>query len=191
MVGRKYQVNLNKKNWELISREVVYDGYPYLKVSIDKVKLPSGEIINDYHRIEVHNAVMLLVENNRNELLVYKEYRHGVSEVSLTFPAGGIEKGESIYDAAERELEEETGYTAKDFQLLNNYIVSGSYMFGELSFIQVRDIHKKEEPKAKDIENPEHIWMNKEEIMYSLRNKDFKALTYATAVMQWLLEDER
>tara|TARA_A100001015_G_scaffold321382_1_gene451834 strand:- start:2630 stop:3184 length:555 start_codon:yes stop_codon:yes gene_type:complete len=184
-------MNSSKKNWELISRKVVYDGYPYIKVSIDKVKLPTGKIINDYHRIEVHNAVMLLVENNENKLLVYKEYRHGVSEVSLTFPAGGIEKGESIYAAAERELNEETGYTAKKFHLLSDYVVSGSYMFGELSFIRVRDIHKKEEPKAKDIEDPEHIWMAKDEIKNSIKNKDFKALTYATAAMQWILEDER
>ena len=36
----------------------------------------------------------------KKELLVYKEYRHGVAEVSLTFPAGGIESNENIYDAA-------------------------------------------------------------------------------------------
>ena len=179
-----------KKNWELISRKVVYDGYPYLKVSIDKVKLPSGKIIDDYHRIEVHNAVMLLVENNENKILVYKEYRHGVAEVSLTFPAGGIEKDESVFDAAKRELNEETGYTAKDFFLLNEYIVSGSYMFGELSFIRVRNIQKEGNPIAKDIENPEHVWLTKDEIKNSLKNKDFKALKYATAAMAWLLYDE-
>ena len=85
-----------QKNWELISRKDVYDGSPYVKVSIDTVKLPNGQIIDDYHRIEVQNAVMLLVENDKKELLVYKEYRHGVAEVSYTFPAGGIEEGETL-----------------------------------------------------------------------------------------------
>ncbi len=184
-------MNKQKKNWELLSRKVVYDGHPYLKVSIDKVKLPDGNIINDYHRIEVHNAVMLLVESIDNKVLVYKEYRHGVSEVSLTFPAGGIEKNESIYDAAKRELIEETGYVAEEFILMNDYIVSGSYMFGELSFIKAINIQKIGSPMNKDIENPEHIWMTKEEIKESIFRKDFKALTYATAAMQWILEDEK
>ncbi len=183
-------MNISKKNWKLLSRKVVYDGYPFIKVSIDKVQLPDGKIIDDYHRIEVHNAVMLLVENSERKLLVYKEYRHGVSEVSLTFPAGGIEKNESIYDASERELIEETGYTSKNLKLINNYIVSGSYMFGELSYIRIQDIQKKSAPVSKDLEDPEHVWMNKDEIKDSIKNQDFKALTYATGAMLWLLNYE-
>ena len=136
-------MNHDDKNWKLISRKVVYDGHPYIKISMDKVQLPNGKIIDDYHRIEVHNAVMLLVENEKKELLVYKEYRHGVAEVSLTFPAGGIESNENIYDAAKRELLEETGFEGKNFNILNDYIVSGSYMFGELTFIKVTNIIKK------------------------------------------------
>ncbi len=179
------------KNWELLSRKVVYDGHPYIKVSIDKVRLPTGQIIDDYHRIEVHNAVMLLVEDIDEKLLVYKEYRHGVAEVSLTFPAGGIEKNENIYDAAKRELIEETGYAAKELKLINNYIVSGSYMFGELYFIKAKNIHKNGDPISKDIENPEQIWMSKKDVKESIFKKEFKALTYATAAMQWILEDEK
>ena len=120
-------MNISKKNWKLLSRKVVYDGYPFIKVSIDKVQLPDGKIIDDYHRIEVHNAVMLLVENSEKKLLVYKEYRHGVSEVSLTFPAGGIEKNESIYDASERELIEETGYHGKQWKLIGKYFPTPAY----------------------------------------------------------------
>ena len=52
-----------------------------------RIELPDGKIIDDYHRIEVNNAVMLLIENNSGELLVYKEYRHGISDVTYTFPA--------------------------------------------------------------------------------------------------------
>ena len=39
---------------------------------------------------------MLLIENEKNELLVYNEYRHGIADVSFTFPAGGIENNESL-----------------------------------------------------------------------------------------------
>ena len=66
----------DKKKWKLLSRKKVYDGSPYINIFIDKVELPDGKIIDDYHRIEVNNAVMLLIENNSGELLVYKEYRH-------------------------------------------------------------------------------------------------------------------
>ena len=81
----------NNKNWKLLSRTLMYDGSPHMKISIDKVKLPNGKIIDNYHRIEINDAVMLLVQNENDELLIYKEYRHGINRESLTFPAGGIE----------------------------------------------------------------------------------------------------
>jgi hypothetical protein len=51
------------KNWKILSRKLVYDGSPHIKISIDKVKLPNGKVIDDYHRIEIKDAVMLLVKN--------------------------------------------------------------------------------------------------------------------------------
>ena len=182
--------NINK-NWKLISRKVVYDGSPFVKVSIDTVKLPNGETIDNYHRIEVHNAVMLLVENEKKELLVYEEYRHGVAEVSYTFPAGGIENDETLEDASKRELLEEMGYDCKDIKLLKNYVVSGSYMFGKLNIMRIRKIKKIAEPKSKDIEDPDHIWLSKNQVKNSIINDDFKALTYATAALIWLLYEEK
>ena len=115
-------MNNKKKNWKILSRKLVYDGSPHMKISIDKVELPNGKIINDYHRIEIKDAVMLLVKNKKGELLTYKEYRHGINCESLTFPAGAIEKDESEIDAAKRELMEETGYIANSFDIINDYI---------------------------------------------------------------------
>ena len=111
-------MNLNK-NWKLISRVKVYDGSPYIKIFKDTVMLPNKKIIDDYHRIEVNNAVMLLIENHQNELLVYNEYRHGIADVSYTFPAGGIENNESYKAASEREVMEELGYKFNNIKLLN------------------------------------------------------------------------
>ena len=179
--------DIKNKKWELISRKKVYDGSPYIKISVDKVRLPSGDIIDDYHRIEVNNAVMLLVENDKNELLVYKEYRHGVGSVSYTFPAGGIENNETFEEASRRELLEETGYEFNECKLLKNYVVSGSYMFAELAMIRIRGIKKVIEPKNKDIENPESIWLSKALVEEAILKDKFKALTYATAGLIWLL----
>ena len=108
----------SNKIWKLLSREEVYDGSPFIKVCKDTVELPSGEVIKDYHRIEVNNAVMLLIKNDKKELLVYNEYRHGIGDVSYTFPAGGIESGESIETASKREVMEELGYKFNNIKLL-------------------------------------------------------------------------
>lgn len=191
MVEKKYHpMNNKKKNWKILSRKLVYDGSPHMKISIDKVELPNGKIIDDYHRIEIKDAVMLLVKNKKGELLTYKEYRHGINCESLTFPAGAIEKNESEIDAAKRELMEETGYIANSFDIINDYIVSGSYMFSKLTFILVSDIKKKQNAVSKDIENPEIIWMDKEKVKLALKNKDFIGITYATGALHWILNEK-
>ena len=175
------------KKWKILSRKDVYDGSPHIKIFIDKVQLPEGKIINDYHRIEVNNAVMLLIENHEDELLIYNEYRHGVGDVSYTFPAGGIEKNESLEETAKREIMEELGFVFNKFKLLKKYIVSGSYMFSELNMISIKDIKKIREPIEIDIENPEMIWLSKEDVKNAIFHDKFKGLTYVTAALIWLL----
>lgn len=181
---------MKNKEWKLISRKKVYDGSPYINISIDTVELPNGNIIDDYHRIEVNDAVMLLVQNENNELLVYNEYRHGLGEVSYTFPAGGIEKNETIEDTAKREMLEELGFEFDNCRLLKKYIVSGSYMFSELNFISIKGIKKISEPSNIDIENPDLVWLKKDLVVSAIKENKFKGLTYATAALVWLFYEE-
>ena len=183
-------MKMKNKLWKVLSRKTVYDGSPYLKISIDTIELPNGKIINDYHRIDIEDAVMLIVENDKKELLVYKEYRHGIGDISLTFPAGGIENEEDLFDAAKRELLEETGYLANTYKLISNYKVSGSYMFSNLSFIKVSDILKSVEPIEKDMENPDILWLSKQDVKLAIKNNEFKGLTYATAALHWILDEK-
>ena len=176
-----------KKRWKLLSRKNVYDGSPYINIFVDKVKLPNGKIIDDYHRIEVNNAVMLLIENDSGELLVYEEYRHGINDVTYTFPAGGIEGNESLEETTKREVMEELGYIFDSYKLIKKYIVSGSYMFSELNIVSVKNIKKVSEPREVDIENPEIMWLSKKLVKQALFNDKFKGLTYSTAALIWLL----
>ena len=175
-----------KKNWKLISRRKVYDCSPYINIFKDKVILPNGNILDDYHRIEIRDAVILLVEDNEKRLMIYKEYRHGIGRESFTLPAGGIEDGESIENASLRELNEETGYTSTNVKRIKSFIVSGSYMFSNLHFMHMKEIKSTNSSPIKDIENPEIMWLSKKDVSNALKNNKFVGLTYASAVMLWL-----
>jgi 8-oxo-dGTP pyrophosphatase MutT (NUDIX family) len=58
-------------------------------------------------------------ETPEGELVFVWQYRHGTDEMSLEIPGGVIDPGEEPIDAARRELEEETGYTAESFELVS------------------------------------------------------------------------
>jgi len=85
---------------------------------------------------------------------------------------------------------EELGYTFENFRLIKKYIVSGSYMFSELNMIFVKGIKKIAEPKNKDIENPEIIWLSRREVKDAIFKNGFQGLTYATAALLWLTYNE-
>ena len=61
----------------------------------------------------------VLAETPEGELVFVWQYRHGTDEMSLEIPGGVIDPGEEPIDAARRELEEETGYTAESFELVS------------------------------------------------------------------------
>jgi len=82
-----------------------------------------------------HAPVVAIVslESDGNVVLV-RQYRLPAREALLEIPAGGVDEGESIEDAAQRELREETGYRAGRLERLCGFYVSPGYC---TEFIQV------------------------------------------------------
>lgn len=108
----------NKLFPERLDRNKVYE-CGIFSLYTDKVKLPSGYIIEKYHQIHHHHeGVSIVVFNDKDEILMIREMRYTVGHLEWEIPAGGVEDGESIEEAARREVMEETGCTVKDLKFL-------------------------------------------------------------------------
>ncbi|VXC77777.1 NUDIX domain-containing protein [Massilia sp. 9I] len=89
---------------------VVYDGH-FLKVERDKIRLPDGSTSHrEFFRHPGAVVILPLLPDGR--ILLERQFRYPNSQVFIEFPAGKIDPGEDHLACAERELEEETGYTA-------------------------------------------------------------------------------
>jgi 8-oxo-dGTP pyrophosphatase MutT (NUDIX family) len=81
---------------------------------IDKCELPNGNLL-DATILEFRSWANVLALTKNNEVVVVRQYRHGICEVLSEFPGGVVEDGEDPVQGVKRELLEETGYTASTF----------------------------------------------------------------------------
>lgn len=102
-------MDLNEKT---IDRTVIYNG-KIVDVEIHTVTLPNGE--TSTRELVYHNgAVAVCAVTPKKEVVLVKQYRKPVEKPLLEIPAGKLEDDEDRVEAAKRELEEETGYIAKE-----------------------------------------------------------------------------
>ena len=81
------------------------------KFRMDSCELPSGKPYKAYvFEFDAWANVVAITKNN--EVVLVKQYRHGVQEVLLELPGGVVDDGENPLEGAKRELMEETGYSA-------------------------------------------------------------------------------
>lgn len=96
-----------------LSSTQVYRGQ-FLDVRRDLVRLPDGsEAGREY--IVHPGAVMIVPVLDDGRLLLERQYRYPMGRVMLEFPAGKLDAQEEPLACAQRELAEETGYTAREW----------------------------------------------------------------------------
>lgn len=94
-----------------LSSQRVYEG-SFIRVQRDEVRLPDGkQAVREY--VLHPGAVMIVAVLPDGRLVLERQYRHPVKRVMIEFPAGKLDPGEGGLRCAQRELLEETGYTAK------------------------------------------------------------------------------
>lgn len=86
----------------------------FLHAVRDTVRLPDGG--SSHREFILHpGAVVIIALLDDGRVVLERQYRHPVGRVMLEFPAGKIDAGESRLACAQRELLEETGYTAREW----------------------------------------------------------------------------
>ncbi len=97
-----------------------------LNLRKDTVTLPNGETA--FREVIEHNGgACVAALDDQNNLLMVRQYRYAAEQTMWEIPAGKLEKGEDPLVCATRELEEETGYHAKEFLPLGYFFPTPAY----------------------------------------------------------------
>jgi len=108
------------------------------------------------------SAVMMAVDE-RERVLVVKQFRLPAGQELWELPAGRLDPGESALEAAKRELREETGYQAKKWTELASFWASPGYVQEKMNVFLAEELTEGKQEPMED-ERIEIRWFHKEEL---------------------------
>lgn len=101
-------------NWDYLGSQAAYQGQ-IMQVRLDRYHFKPGRITRDYTVLEFGDWVNVIPLTAEGQVVLIRQWRHGVRQTCLEIPGGMIDAADaSPAAAAARELEEETGYVARE-----------------------------------------------------------------------------
>jgi ADP-ribose pyrophosphatase len=112
--------------WRTLSTKPIYRNR-WLALREDSVELPDGRT-TIYGVVSCGDCVGVLPFVDQNTVLLVRQYRYVAGRATWEMPTGGVHQGETVEEAAQRELAEEAGYRAGRLTRVSTYHTSKSVM---------------------------------------------------------------
>jgi len=142
---------------------------------VELLQMPNG-VQGEYAYIQHPGAAIAVPVNSSGDFILVKQYRFPIGKYLLEFPAGTLESGENHGGTIQRELEEETGYSASTWDYLGAFYICPGYSNEVIHAYLARDLQKLDAPSPQDAD--EDI-----EVVTLSRQQIHALITQATAVM--------
>ena len=128
-----------RKTWQIVSRS------NRLKCETGRYSVPDAVVIVPFHR-------------SKRKMVITREFRVPLADYEIGFPAGLVDKGETVEDAARRELYEETGLVVTRVAKIGPPIYSSAGMTDES--VSMAYVECDGEPSTQNAESSEQIEVN-------------------------------
>ena len=139
------------------------------RVSIEHVVLPDGREIPDYYRVEMPDYALVFAVTEDDEVLLFRQYRHGIGGVCVGFPGGALNGGEAPLAAAARELAEETGYVATSWRSFGSHVTNANQRCNVAHLFVATGCRQIGEAALPDVENPKLLLVARQELWSRVR----------------------
>lgn len=101
-------------------------------------------------------AVIIVPMLDNHRVVLVREYGAGIHDYHVSLPKGRVDAGESLEEAADRELKEEAGYGARKLTLLKCLTQAPNYLSHRTQIVLAQDLYPEklegDEPEPLEIE---------------------------------------
>lgn len=150
LIGETMDKHLQKP--EILKVETVASSRLFTIESVDLTF--SNGVQRVYERMRPSNReAVMIVPVIGDDLLLIHEYAVGIDSYELGFPKGLIDPGETVFEAANRELMEEVGYGAHQLEFLTKLTMAPSYFSSRMNIVIAKGLY----PQSLEGDEPEPL----------------------------------
>lgn len=170
--------------------KVLETSYFRPRFRIDKCELPNGNFL-DATIFEFRSWANVVALTKDRQVVLVRQYRHGICDVLWEFPGGVVEDGEEPVEGAKRELLEETGYVASELIQVGKLYPNPALQTNTLYCFLALDVEKVSEQSLDAGEDIEVQLLPLAELVGMARQGQFPHALQASVLFQVLLYLDR
>ncbi len=170
-----------KRKWEVISSEYVLES-PWYRLRRDACRLPDGTVVESYYVREHAGFSVTFAITPAYEVVFTRQYKHGIGDFVLELPGGMLEPGEDAAQCARREVEEETGFVAPQFELVAEFTTDPTSSTGRFSLFIARDAVPTGSPRPEATEDVDTVLVPIDQVLDQVRSRHVRAQSQVASI---------
>jgi len=131
-----------------------------------------------------HGSAVMMPVDDKNRVMLVRQYRLPANQMMWELPAGKLDEGESVLQAAKRELIEETGLRAKKWKKLVSFYPSPGYVEEKMTILLATELTQGESQPMDD-ERIETKWFTKKELRELLESNKIQDAKTMIGFLYW------
>jgi 8-oxo-dGTP pyrophosphatase MutT (NUDIX family) len=160
---------------------------PWLTLRQDHVRLPNGAFIEEYNILEYPDWVNVVAVTVEGEVVLVRQYRHGIQAVHYELPAGVCEAADAGAEhTARRELLEETGFGGGEWSLFSTLSANpGTHANRTFTYL-AKGVSRMQAPQLEETEELQVHLVSREEVHDILSSGGVMQALHAAPLWQFL-----
>ena len=130
-----------KKGMKVVSRRTIFKG-KLIRFELLRIRASGGRTV-ERELVRHPGAVVIIPKDGAGRLILVRQLRVAVGQRLWEFPAGTLEKGESAFRCAQRELWEETGFRPGRLRKLLEFFPTPGISTEKMHLFAAEDLHRK------------------------------------------------
>ena len=183
--------------WKLVKEEHLRQD-KWIDFRQNIYELPDGTEIGPVYNFSKHSFSVVVATDEEGRYICVRQYRHGIDEITTEFPAGAIEYMEKsdvpyityenimankddAFEAAKRELIEETGYTSNNWKHLMSLPANATLSNSYAHIYRADDCVR---VSKQDLDDSEFLYvklLTEDELLKRINGGDFKQSLHVLA----------